>query len=432
MHTPPTIASLQGVNFAGTNYLDRPNPAGYFIFPDLSVRNEGWYRLSFSLFEGAKEANDADPERSFPSEPQGQEGGEPRKPLPYEEMAMRLDVRSKPFQVFSAKKFPGLSESTELSRLVADQGCRVRIRRDVRMRKHGERRKEEAESEGRRSADRFATPDTAYHPQTPLDRPRSISRASMDGSQHSVDQYRRPSVDSSYYGGMQYHPGQAPAGPSAAASYHPPIAATPSTHAYQGYTPASAALPPLAMSNGFTIPEPRRVHDGLSAAYQAPEPRNIWHSSPVTSTFPRSMTPDTARPVDPPRTSVSLVPDTRRPSVTRLPSVSSIHNFNNPASGSSGYDNGRKQYDMPQPAAAKRSYSPASAFTQAQALKRGMRPDSVQNINKVVGGSMEADPRPYNSDSDDNFEDQETMIMKYRRANGALGRKSVPNQQTQA
>jgi len=117
--------------------------------------------------------------------------------------------------------------------------------------------------------------------------------------------------------------------------------------------------------------------------------------------------------------------------MARLPSVSSIHNFNNPASGSSSYDNGRKQYDIPQPAAAKRGYSPASAYTQGQALKGGMRPDSVQDISKVVGGSMEADPRPYNSDSDDCIEDQETMIMKYRRANGALGRKSVPNQQTQ-
>lgn len=47
----------------------------------------------------------------------------------------RSEVKSAPFIVYSAKKFPGLMESTQLSRTIADQGCRVRIRRDVRMRR---------------------------------------------------------------------------------------------------------------------------------------------------------------------------------------------------------------------------------------------------------------------------------------------------------
>lgn len=116
------------------SYLDRPNPAGYFIFPDLSVRHEGKYRLVFMLYEEVKDAKDGD--GSFMDQAS-------THPVTRQASHVngRCDVRSAPFDVFSAKKFPGLAESTHLSRTVADQGCRVRIRRDVRMRrrdsKHG-------------------------------------------------------------------------------------------------------------------------------------------------------------------------------------------------------------------------------------------------------------------------------------------------------
>jgi Velvet factor len=39
-------------------------------------------------------------------------------------------VFTKPFQVFSAKKFPGVIESTELSRTFAQQGIKIPIRKD--------------------------------------------------------------------------------------------------------------------------------------------------------------------------------------------------------------------------------------------------------------------------------------------------------------
>lgn len=106
------------------SYLDRPSPAGYFIFPDLSVRHEGKYRLSFQLFEETRDENDKDA-----VDPTASMGGTG------ELYFGRCQVKSKPFTVYSAKKFPGLAESTHLSRMVADQGCRVRIRRDVRMRR---------------------------------------------------------------------------------------------------------------------------------------------------------------------------------------------------------------------------------------------------------------------------------------------------------
>lgn len=115
---------LCGSPVSGISYLDRPQQAGYFIYPDLSVRHEGKYRLSFTLYEELKDPS---------LEDRYEDGTDPEPPM--ECVYARCTVRSAPFTVFSAKKFPGLSSSTSLSRTVAEQGCRIRIRRDVRMRK---------------------------------------------------------------------------------------------------------------------------------------------------------------------------------------------------------------------------------------------------------------------------------------------------------
>lgn len=123
-----SVPVLTGMPVSGMAYLDRPQEAGYFIFPDLSVRHEGRYKLSFNLYEQTMHDKDASVE---PTEKQtSAEGSAPDSSFDW-----RLEVKSDAFTVFSAKKFPGLAESTLLSRTVAEQGCRVRIRRDVRMRR---------------------------------------------------------------------------------------------------------------------------------------------------------------------------------------------------------------------------------------------------------------------------------------------------------
>ncbi|KDN35526.1 hypothetical protein RSAG8_11521, partial [Rhizoctonia solani AG-8 WAC10335] len=80
--------------------------AGFFVFPDLSVRTEGSYRLKLTLFEvhGAT-------------------------------VHHCKSIYSNPFYVFTAKKFPGMEESTSLSCSLADQGIKIRIRKDIRVRK---------------------------------------------------------------------------------------------------------------------------------------------------------------------------------------------------------------------------------------------------------------------------------------------------------
>ncbi|KAI8982520.1 velvet factor-domain-containing protein [Pilobolus umbonatus] len=80
--------------------------AGFFVFPDLSVRMEGDYRLKLSLFE-----------------------------IIGKEVFHCKSIISNVFLVYSAKKFPGMEESTFLSRSFADQGLKIRIRKELRQRK---------------------------------------------------------------------------------------------------------------------------------------------------------------------------------------------------------------------------------------------------------------------------------------------------------
>lgn len=242
---PAPLPVLTGMPVAGMAYLDRPSPAGYFIFPDLSVRHEGKYRLSFNLFEELKEDKDADTETHFNGTENPNATLLRSSPMaPQSHVHFRLEVKSEPFVVFSAKKFPGLAESTALSRVVAEQGCRVRIRRDVRMRRRDTKASKdydeyEDEGAGYGRPDRYATPD-AYSQQPIPDRARSVSNASVEAHPPYANIERRPSVhDMNYYN--QTHP-QAPAAPlpQSASSYNSHLSfGGPSASVY--HTPA---LPP--------------------------------------------------------------------------------------------------------------------------------------------------------------------------------------------
>ncbi|OBZ87440.1 hypothetical protein A0J61_04504, partial [Choanephora cucurbitarum] len=76
---------------------------GFFIFSDISVRLEGFYRLKFTLYEI---------EGSY--------------------VNRICSIVSDMFQVYSPKSFPGMSESTFLTRSFSDQGVRIRIRKEPR------------------------------------------------------------------------------------------------------------------------------------------------------------------------------------------------------------------------------------------------------------------------------------------------------------
>jgi hypothetical protein len=263
---PPERTShpvLTGTPVAGMVYLDRPEVAGYFIFPDLSVRHEGKYRLSFSLYEELKNTKDDD---RLADDAKPNAAGDAH-------VTHRLEVKSAPFQVYSAKKFPGLTESTALSRLVAEQGCRVRIRRDVRMRRHegksGGKEWEGYEDETAPARARMAsaTPDPNMYPQNmhtphgymdPIPRPRSASNASHHSLGPPIS--RRPStqeMNAAYqqpqYGGATPHTPQS-GGYSSSSQYGPSPTQAFSSAPYVQHS--AMRRPPPQYSSNFAPPPP--------------------------------------------------------------------------------------------------------------------------------------------------------------------------------
>ncbi|KAF7509126.1 hypothetical protein GJ744_008353 [Endocarpon pusillum] len=418
MHPSPAIPVLTGCPVAGANYLDRPSPAAYFLFPDLSVRHEGWYRLSFNLYEATKDAEDFDVDR-----PARNADLEVLTPCPgpktQESMAWRLEVKSTPFQVYSAKKFPGLSESTEMSRIVADQGCRVRIRRDIRMRKRNTGKDEyETYEDGMRSGDRYATPDSAYPPQTPTERQRSASRCSMDGSQFGVDSYHRGSLQDSAYTSHGFH-SVAPSMSNSGSSFSVPPPPMNGTSAgmpapqHPAYTQPAPLQPPASSSSSssreFAVPlPPARLMDRPSLD----PPQSSYPQLPNPAAMPHHMATEVTQP--------------QARSGMQLPALLTENQQSRPLG--TVFDPTRRQWNLPQPApSSKRSYSPRSDNAQ-QPLKQGMRPDHLAPVTNYMSGNIEADSDPYNNtDEDDQYGIHSQGFMEYRRACGKSNRKRVPN-----
>jgi hypothetical protein len=294
---------LTGTPVAGMVYLDRPSPAGYFIFPDLSVRHEGKYRLSFALYEELKLPKDTD---------ESEKTSRPTTPGADAHVTHRLEVKSKPFTVFSAKKFPGLTESTSLSRMVAEQGCRVRIRRDVRMRRR-DAKKDGPDWDGydeANAAERArvsATPDPSGYSTgfiDPIGRPRSASNASHHSLAHPLS--RRTSLQDLNQGFTAPHTPQnaytqaSPYGPSPNQQYGQPAymqtqamqPPPPQYNGQHGYPAASMPAPP---------PPPQAYYGGYPA--QPPQPLSQQQFGPTTNGY------------HPPGYAASGPPDERRSSI---------------------------------------------------------------------------------------------------------------------
>ncbi|ORY94722.1 velvet factor-domain-containing protein [Syncephalastrum racemosum] len=79
------------------------NDGGFFILGDLSVKVEGCFRLKLTLFE-----------------------------ITLSGAVSLQSIFTSPFTVYSFKNFPGLLDSTFLSRSFSDQGARIRIKKEHR------------------------------------------------------------------------------------------------------------------------------------------------------------------------------------------------------------------------------------------------------------------------------------------------------------
>ncbi|KAG0305244.1 hypothetical protein BGZ98_004415, partial [Dissophora globulifera] len=101
--------NLTGSTVASGNLLTNlENETGvYFVFQDISVRSEGTYTLMFSF--------------TLPPSPGGPS------------TSVMATVFSEPFTIYSAKRFPGMTESTALSKCFAKQGIKIPIRKEPRV-----------------------------------------------------------------------------------------------------------------------------------------------------------------------------------------------------------------------------------------------------------------------------------------------------------
>ncbi|KAL9110987.1 MAG: hypothetical protein Q9227_004602 [Pyrenula ochraceoflavens] len=407
---PPNVAVLTGQHVAATNYLDRPEPAGYFIFPDLSVRHEGHYRLSFNLYEQVKEPDDADPTRPMPakSERLASSTGA-QKPREWDGLQHRLEVCTAPFQVYSAKKFPGLSESTNLSKNLADQGCRVRIRRDVRMRKRKEGKDEYNDMHP------YPMPADEYGPGTPVDRRRSMSIHSYHSDPRSGYEIQPevqappmgppPIVAASYQYPPQYPHGQ-PMPPQYPVSHNRPNPLAPLATSTEALSRRSSG------SQQYWQPQPSPR--GLPPPIEA-EPSPIQENRPQL-----------------PQLANLLHGESRPQQITQaLPAEQPSNRI---------YDPFRKQYNMPDVSASKRAHSPtfpSTASYNQQPMKAGMRPDTLrqptpqpsQDTNgtnrKYMSGPIAADSSIH--DDEDTFGPNglNDIAMVYRRADGKSAQRVV-------
>jgi hypothetical protein len=111
MYTRNLIGSL-AVNAA--KLQDDVGKVGlWFVLQDLSVRTEGVFRLHMRFID-VSDVND-------------------NSQLNQEHAPVLASVFSDTFQVYSAKKFPGVVESTALSRAFATQGIKIPIRKDAKI-----------------------------------------------------------------------------------------------------------------------------------------------------------------------------------------------------------------------------------------------------------------------------------------------------------
>lgn len=107
------IGSLSATSFKLT---DTNGKTGlWFIFQDLSIRTEGIFRLKFTYFDLMCQRSPLAPAT-----------GEPL----VEYSPLLASVYSQPFQVWSAKKFPGVRATTDLSQTFADQGIKIPVRKN--------------------------------------------------------------------------------------------------------------------------------------------------------------------------------------------------------------------------------------------------------------------------------------------------------------
>lgn len=223
VHSNQPSTALAGTLVSSLHRLkDTDNTdGGFFVFGDLSIKVEGDFRLQFTLFEMQKD-----------------------------NVVALKSILSNSFQVMTPKNFPGMAESTHLSRSFADQGVKLRIRKEARstVKRAGANRHEEYAASLPRSPERTAVPQLgggfpgysqhAYY--TPAPAPKRV-RTSMDMDSRAM--FEQPDARFA----TTYQP--APIYPPQAGSYQTPMGFPYGTPGQQVTMPDYTVRPPQQLAN---------------------------------------------------------------------------------------------------------------------------------------------------------------------------------------
>nr|XP_018998932.1 uncharacterized protein I203_08530 [Kwoniella mangroviensis CBS 8507]OCF62393.1 hypothetical protein I203_08530 [Kwoniella mangroviensis CBS 8507] len=233
--------------------------AAFFVFPDLGVRKEGRYKLKLTLFE-----------------------------IVDQEVYYCTTMFTSTFSVYSAKKFPGMSKATDLSKSFAEQGLKIRVRKDPRQ-PAARLSKSKRKSDAADSDDDFDSPRHHHlhhshqeqrrqhpppqhhdHHHHQAKRSRGASVGHPSNQPEAVGRYNRPTSSHGEPSSMTYHPSYPPQPPSSSGGYPPGY--------HPNYPPPGHHMPPPPPPSAF---DPYRNHQAISPSYppNAPEYPSQYYGS---------------------------------------------------------------------------------------------------------------------------------------------------------
>ncbi|KAK7755739.1 hypothetical protein SLS62_002352 [Diatrype stigma] len=199
---PPTQNALTGSTVSSLHKLkDIDNvETAFFVFGDLAVKKEGFYRIRFDLLQ---------------------------IDLMSREVAHLTSVLSDVFEVQSARIFKGLSESTFLTRSLSDQGVRLRVRKTPKQKAVDQRHEEMARNLKRMRHVR-GEPDDDLPPQA-------------RGARDSISSQGQPFYDTNPYQGASAYGEERPHHRRriGSASISPSTSIPPGATAIMGYNPTT-------------------------------------------------------------------------------------------------------------------------------------------------------------------------------------------------
>ncbi|KAL8670430.1 MAG: hypothetical protein Q9168_005028 [Polycauliona sp. 1 TL-2023] len=257
-----SLHRLKDLNSDSRNTAD----GGFFVFGDLSVRVEGEYRLRFGLYEMVKtnvffiKAVISDPFTGMELTP--------------ENWAGELDLTG---TVYSNKNFPGMADSTFLSRSFGDQGVRLRIRKEP--------RSALSKRDYRPSID--STASTNGHNPAGLPAAQSVP-AGAYGERYTEEAesfHKRQRTSFDFGGRSGYHAEHHHQGRRAFYDTHGQVAVyNPKT---QGFQPYSGQIPPSAFNSGsdLTPGHQRTNSSSTTSPYTSPHTDvggHAWSTSNAT------------------------------------------------------------------------------------------------------------------------------------------------------